>query len=153
MIKSIAKIGLLFFICNCTPSKQFISPIQNDGFVSLNEELKNKKVRIIPFEGASILSDDVQFVPDSLWYYSSGKKSMPISSVKSIVVSPKESTSKIASITLFALGGYSITSVNNSSTWGEAYGRTYLGIFGIGAGIGVLIFGNNAESTTYYFLQ
>jgi hypothetical protein len=152
MFRNISILSLVLLICSCVPSKQFVNLDESNRLTFLNKKIKNKKVKINPVKGNSIESTHVKLSSDSLFYTKSQqKKSIEISKIRSIVVSPKISFSTIAALSLFGLGTYSILSADNSEELTEAMGKIYNGIGLIVLGAGVIIFGNNIESETYYF--
>ena len=151
MLKNILAIFSLLFLCSCIPSKKVASLKNSDRLASLNKQIQNKQVKIIPIEGPPIESKNVTLSADSIFYSNADKKSLPISSIRSIVVTPGLSASTIIACSLFGLGAYSILSPDHSDNIPAGMRKFYGGIELIGLGIGVIIFGNNLETKIYYF--
>lgn len=138
---------LLLIFYSCAPSKQFVDLNKPIRITALNEELKNKNAEIRPFEGKPVKSAFAQITYDSLFYsHSDSVKSIGIDKVRSILVSPKLSTSTVIALSLFGLGTYSVLTADSR----EGSGAIYQGIGYLTFGSVVFVFGNNIEKEIYY---
>lgn len=149
MLKKISVLLSLIFLSGCYPSKQVINLEKTARIAWLNNEIKKKQVKINRVEGERITTYQAKISADSLFYHNSSKKSIPLQNVRSIVVSPKISTSSIIAFSLFGIGTYQILTAPEPQGW-EICPKCP-GVAIILGGVGTMVIGNNIETDIYYF--
>ncbi|WP_138429818.1 hypothetical protein [Fodinibius saliphilus] len=148
MLNKISFLLFLIFLSGCYPSKKVINLDNTDRIAWLNNEIKNKQVKINPLEGEQITTSQATISADSLFYQNSTQMSIPLLNVRSIIVSPKFSTSSIISFSLLGIGTYQILTAPEPQGW-ECTKCPGVAII-LGA-VGVTLIGNTVETDIYYF--
>ncbi len=146
-------IAILFLFVGCVPSRNFVNTHQEERISQINNELKEKIVKIRPIDEEDFKSQNVTITSDSLFYVNSEKKnSLALTEIKSITAGPKIGVSAAIGIPLVAVGILGVASFDDKGGF-EELGKIYGGAAAITLGGLVLGIGNNIESETYYFKQ